>query len=176
MSPSDDDSPIGANLCRRCQVLGFLDLTRGFNCIKHDYGEYFSKALDIEVHDALPGLPRLDASAVDGCDFCRLLRDTVISENTSREGNIAGSFLEGRDKCAIVIKFKVCWTPPEDDDDDNKMFSSSRITILSATIWEYDEICSESSLDLASDSDDAHCISIEFLLEGCIGKSFPLVR
>jgi len=40
--------------------------------------EEWALPLDFELRDHLPGLPVLEKSAQGGCEFCALLRDTML--------------------------------------------------------------------------------------------------
>lgn len=72
------DSPIAfAQLCKTCRQLEDLDAI--LNWQEDDLSEGLWT-----YHDQWPGLPHLEASANSGCDFCRLLRETLLSAPEKR--------------------------------------------------------------------------------------------
>ncbi|KAI1418447.1 HET-domain-containing protein [Hypoxylon sp. FL1857] len=81
-------SRIKSNVCDRCQVLQFDDsvLAGGF-C--EESGTYYFQLKDpgnihpilaYDLRDVLPELPILSDSAQKGCDFCRILRISILKD------------------------------------------------------------------------------------------------
>lgn len=83
-----------AALCDRCRPLQFNDKGwEGFHTRSYD-GRHIlqfeppsaGRIFDIfHFDDALPGLPKLAASAHGGCDFCGFLRQSIIGVNFHKE-------------------------------------------------------------------------------------------
>lgn len=81
-----------ARLCEKCKVLCFNDQDAGgfvslpatgaphLGMCGFDGEGSWSLELDYRFMDSLPHLPNLARSAGQGCEFCKLLRGTVLSD------------------------------------------------------------------------------------------------
>jgi hypothetical protein len=96
-----------AKLCKYCNVLSFDDSHPGFKGIKDGTQSYLLVDLDYEVHDSLPDLPVLHESAKGGCDFCHLLRDTILSEDSAADDTLR-QFLVEKQQCDVELYREYC--------------------------------------------------------------------
>ena len=154
-----------AKLCKYCQVLSFNDSDPRFKGITEDGTQpYLCVGLEYQVHDSLPDLPILQESAKGGCDFCRLLRGTILSEDSAAD-NTLRQFLVEKQQCDVEISLEYCWMPPQDCH--SKSSPAPRIMILTAILdIEYHDI---------DEGGDRSYMAFSFLIEGCEGSCAPLV-
>jgi hypothetical protein len=91
----------GAKLCERCKVLEFDDRDLGgFEMISSNGERYLnfresgllnserSLSLKYALEDQTPHLPQLKASAEAGCEFCRLLRQSIQRQFSDHNGDV----------------------------------------------------------------------------------------
>jgi len=131
----------GVSLCKNCQVLnGSLD---DFDPEDSKQGE---KRLDYHVHDCLPGLPVLRKSAEEGCGFCRLLWESILSEQRSARDSELQRFFTNKDNSEVDLGLEYSWT--ELARCRHSGISASRAVDLIAVLKkEYDDTSSESLAD-----------------------------
>ena len=148
-----------AKLCKYCQVLSFNDSDLRFKGTTEDGSPpYLLVGLDYEVHDSLPDLLVLHESAKGGCDFCRLLRDTILSEDSAADDTLR-EFVEEKQQCDVKLSLEYCWIPPQDCH--SKSSPAPRIMILTAVLHtEYHD---------DDEKDDRSHMTFSFLVEGCEG-------
>jgi hypothetical protein len=105
-----------ANLCKDCQVLALKEYPHG--CSEEalrSYERYYqdddsrSLELDYELRDSLPDFPVLSQSSKSGCDFCRFLRDILISKDLLMD-EIAQNFFSSPGSRDVFIKMFYIWT------------------------------------------------------------------
>lgn len=86
----------------------------------------------------LTDLPVLHESAKGGCDFCRLLWDTILSEDGAADDTLR-QFLVEKQQCDVELRLEYCWMLPQDCR--SKSSPAPRIMILTAFLdTEYHDI------------------------------------
>ncbi|KAI0386981.1 HET-domain-containing protein [Hypomontagnella monticulosa] len=85
------DALTTGHLCDRCQVLQFDDSVLGAGTSDESGGYFFRNGgpdhhpfLKYDLRDHLPDLPVLSKSAQHGCDFCNILRISVLKDAAKR--------------------------------------------------------------------------------------------
>lgn len=165
-----DPTTEAAKLCKYCQVLSFNDSDPRFKYT--EVGTQYSDtsvSLDYEINDSLPDLPFLLESAQGGCDFCRLLRDTILSQDSAADGKLR-QFLAEKQQCDVLLSLEYRWMSPQDCH--SKSSSASRIMILTVLLDTEHYDTDRSDYD---GRDSSSYMTFDFLIEGCKGRCDPVV-
>lgn len=151
-----------ARLCERCQVLSFDDSDPRFNITGEvDVRPYLVVDLDYLLHDSLPNLPILHESAKAGCDFCRLLRDSILSEDSAADDALR-RFLMEMQGCDVELTLQYGRMPPQNCH--SKGLPAPRMMVLTALLN------AEYNIEEENEENDRSCTYISFLVEGCEGS------
>ncbi|KAM7214567.1 Heterokaryon incompatibility protein (HET) domain containing protein [Rhypophila decipiens] len=113
----------GARLCTRCQVLEFDDRKAGGSVGIAETGkkylrmpnservrnwEEWTLPLNFQLRDHLPVLPVLEKSAKGGCEFCAMLRDTMLHRSVEGavmwEAGVSGFFSQTAE-CIVGLQW-----------------------------------------------------------------------
>ena len=169
MSAAADDVAAlaaGVSLCKNCQVLnGSLD--DYFDPEDPKQGE---KRLGYHAHDWLPGLPVLRKSVEDGCGFCRLLWESILSEQRSARDSDLPRFFTNKDNSAVDLSLEYAWTELARCHD-SSVSASRAVDLLAVFKREYDDTSSKSLADSRA--------ILRFRVGGAGGKSaliYNLIR
>ena len=125
---STANSPVcSSQLCEKCKVLSFDDhAAGGFEAVSNDGKNYlkmrhFDKddrrwilELDYEFRDSLPDFPKLNHSASQGCEFCKILLAAVLPRDPRRTSRDVQPLMAKYASHAVIITLEYIWTYVED--------------------------------------------------------------
>ncbi len=170
-----------ATLCHNCQVLSFDDSDPQFELLEAETpppgrgipnNPPCNLPLDYSVWDSLPHLPILKESAQAGCDFCRLLRDTILStEDATVLDNGVVDFLEENVHRYVEIRLEYWWGWSKPLDSGSRLGGigcrSCPFRMMMLTV-----IIEAEFIDASDDesTDGPFELSFDFLLEGFEGE------
>lgn len=157
--------PRAANLCEDCEVISFDDSDYQFSTLRAKPNVQGRASLDYHVEDVLPDLPALQRRANAGCDFCRILRNIIISPDPTRPNENGRELLSRMRGAKVELLLEYIWSSADlyEEQGGPNMMTLEATLVLPSVVGEKEQ--AEEDREEGNDNDGPE-ITFKFLVGG----------